>query len=199
VLQEVTRSFVGKKVFFNCPAFVFLFVVVCVCGVVVVLTTTRFTNTFVVLFVLSSHVINLIYTVLLLVEYFLVVTSRNDFKYDAWGWTPFNSIWDTHTMRPLRIIVPLRFVAFSSDFRGIRVAILTLNKVAGRMMTPFLFFGVFMVLFGGLMYVFELLECQAMQIPDGRGNLKWFYMNQNGEDDCMVQDMFDAMWIVIVT
>jgi hypothetical protein len=56
-----------------------------------------------------------------------------------------------------------------------------------------------MVLFAGLMYVFELLECQAMQVPDDYGNVKWFYMNQNGEDSCMVQDMFDAMWIIIVT
>jgi len=146
-----------------------------------------------------SHIPNLIFTILLVAEFLLVVTSRKDWRYDAWGWTPFDSLWDTHTMRPLRIIVPLRFVAFSSDFRGIRVAMLTLERVAGRMMTPFLFFAVFMVLFAGLMYVFELLECKAMQVPDGRGNLKWYYMNQNEEDDCMVQDMFDAMWIIIVT
>jgi hypothetical protein len=146
-----------------------------------------------------ANATNLLFTTLLVVEFILVVSSRNDFKYDAWGWSPFDALWDTHTMRPLRIIVPLRFVAFSSDFRGIRVAILTLNQVAGRMMTPFLFFAVFMVLFAGLMYVFELLECQAMQVPDDYGNVKWFYMNQNGEDSCMVQDMFDAMWIIIVT
>ena len=142
---------------------------------------------------------NLFFTLLLVLEFILVIGARKDWKYDAWGWTPFDLLWDTHTMRPLRIIVPLRFVAFSSDFRGIRVAILTLNRVAGRMMTPFLFFAVFMVLFAGLMYVFELLECKAMEVPDGFGNLKWYYMNQNGEDDCMVQDMFDAMWIIIVT
>ena len=146
-----------------------------------------------------AHVVNLFFTLLLVLEFILVIGARKDWKYDAWGWTPFDLLWDTHTMRPLRIIVPLRFVAFSSDFRGIRVAILTLNRVAGRMMTPFLFFAVFMVLFAGLMYVFELLECKAMEVPDGFGNLKWYYMNQNGEDDCMVQDMFDAMWIIIVT
>ena len=49
MLLEVTRSFVGKKGFFNCPAFFVLFVVVCVCGVIVVLTTTRFANPSVVL------------------------------------------------------------------------------------------------------------------------------------------------------
>ena len=146
-----------------------------------------------------KHKANLAFTMLLVLEFVLVITSRKDWKYDAWGFQPFDQTWDTHTMRPLRIIVPLRFVAFSSDFRGIRVAMLTLERVAGRMLTPALFFAVFMVLFAGLMYVFELLECKAMQIPDGRGNLKWFYMNSNEEDDCMVQDMFDAMWIIIVT
>ena len=146
-----------------------------------------------------AHLANLFFTLLLVLEFILVITSRSGWKYDAWGMNPFDTSWDTHTMRPLRIIVPLRFVAFSSDFRGIRVAVLTLERVAGRMMTPFLFFIVFMVLFAGIMYVFELLECKAMEVPDGTGNLKWFYMNKNEEDDCMVQDMFDAMWIIIVT
>ena len=81
---------------------------------------------------------------------------------------------------------------------------LTIERVAGRMMTPALFFGVFMVLFGGMMYVFELLECKAMPVPDDSGDLKWFYVTKSssGIDDwngCMVQDMFDAMWIIIVT
>ncbi len=151
-----------------------------------------------------SHVANFIFTILLVVEYASVISYRNGFRYDAWGFGSLDSIWDPHRLRPLRIIVPIRFCAFSSDFRGIRVAILTIERVAGRMMTPALFFGVFMVLFGGMMYVFELLECKAMPVPDDSGDLKWFYVTKSstGIDDwsgCMVQDMFDAMWIIIVT
>merc|ERR1719337_540150 len=29
-----------------------------------------------------------------------------------------------------------------------------------------------------MMYVFELLQCKAMEVPDGSGNLKWYYMKQ---------------------
>ena len=151
-----------------------------------------------------SHLANLIFTILLVIEYASVISYRNGFRYDAWGFGTLDSLWDPHRLRPLRIIVPIRFCAFSSDFRGIRVAILTIERVAGRMMTPALFFGVFMVLFGGMMYVFELLECKAMPVPDDSGDLKWFYVTKSssGIDDwngCMVQDMFDAMWIIIVT
>jgi hypothetical protein len=146
-----------------------------------------------------EHIWLLIFTTIMVLEFVVVIAYRTGLRYDPWGFGPLDLLWDTHRLRPLRVIVPLRFCAFSSDFRGIKVAALTVEKVAGRMMTPSLFFIVFMVLFGGMMYVFELLQCKAMEVPDGSGNLKWYYMNQNGEDDCTVQDMFDAIWIIIVT
>jgi hypothetical protein len=146
-----------------------------------------------------EHIWLLIFTMMIVVEFVIVVAYRSGLRYDPWGFGPLDMYWDTHRLRPLRVLVPLRFCAFSSDFRGIKVAALTVEKVAGRMMTPSLFFIVFMVLFGGMMYVFELLQCKAMEVPDGSGNLKWYYMNQNGEDDCTVQDMFDAIWIIVVT
>lgn len=147
----------------------------------------------------KSNFLLFLFTIVLLVEFVIVISHRSGFRYDPWGFGPLDSLWDTHRLRPLRVIVPLRFCAFSSDFRGIKVAALTVERVAGRMMTPSLFFIVFMVLFGGIMYVFELLQCKAMEIPDGSGNMKWYYMNKNEQDDCTVQDMFDAIWIIIVT
>ena len=137
---------------------------------------------------------------LIIVEYIIVVSTRQGGgKYDAWGFAPLDMLFDTHTMRPSRILAALRFCVFSTHFRGVRVAWMTCKQVAGRMTTPTLFFFVFMVIFAGAMYVFEVLECPAMQVPDNMGNLKWEFMTKDGSAECLVQDMFDAMWVVIVT
>ena len=70
------------------------------------------------------------------------------------------------------------------------------------MAAPLLFFFVFMTIFAAIMYVFEVAVCFPGEIDDGAGSTTWWWMTSEDPNDaerCAMQDMFDSMWVVLVT
>jgi hypothetical protein len=130
-------------------------------------------------------------------EFILVVASTDGFSYHVWGMPLMTGDVEPFLFRPLRLWVPIRFLLMAMKFKGVTICELTIKKVGGRMATPILFFFVCIVLFAGPLYVAELQEATVADCTNKIGNpTKCFHCKGN---PCHVQDMFDAMWMIIVT
>jgi hypothetical protein len=158
------------------------------------LSVSRHSATF-----LKHNVIDTIAMLVTTLEYILVVSDMGGFRYNVWG-MPYIQDFEPVVFRPLRLWVPFRFLLMARHFRGVDVCNLTVKKVSARMATPMLFFIVCIVLFAGILYVAELqpaiVEEGGVCVTSLGEDTKCFVCN--GEK-CHVQDMFDAMWIIIVT
>lgn len=49
------------------------------------------------------------------------------------------------------------------------------------------------------MFYAEVMKCKPVHVSDGEGGKIWRYMRANGIDDCKIQDIVDAAWLIMVT
>ena len=147
---------------------------------------------------------SLLFVIILTAEYIMVLVRRGTFIYDPWGigfleqttW-PFRV--DTHSLRVIRLMVPARFVYITSDFKGIRNLKETMWRTMSRLV-PFLFFFLICLLqLTFFMFYAEVMQCKPVHVSDGEGGKIWRYMRANGIDDCKIQDIVDAAWLIMVT
>eukprot|EP00943_MAST-04B_sp_MAST-4B-sp1_P000038 g38.t1 len=148
---------------------------------------------------LKNNLIDMIFVIIFVYEYILVLASAKAFKYTVWG-VPLVDTFDPAVFRPMRLMIPIRFLFMASRIKGVDVCNETVRKVSNRMVTPLLFFFIGVIFFAGPLYVAELQYATIGDCETGfPGRMTKCFRCQNGENKCHVQDMFDAMWIVIVT
>ncbi len=173
---------------------------------------------------LKNNIIDILFIIIFTFEYLLVLITENEFKYTVWG-MPLVQSFDPATFRPFRLMIPIRFLFMAGRIKGVDVCNETVSKVSKRMATPLLFFFIGVIIFAGPLYVAELqysipgmcdhssgfpgktspcFRCGPRECSDG-SSLTQTTCEQAGGTwidntyKCHVQDMFDAMWIVMVT
>jgi hypothetical protein len=133
-----------------------------------------------------------------------MVRNNGTFVYDPWGLPllehvnyPFRV--DSHSLRLFRLVVPARFVWTTCDFKGIANLKLTMQQTAHRLV-PFVFmFSICCIQLTFFMFYAEIISCKPMLVNDKEGNQIWRYTRHNLVDDCNIQDMADAFWLIMVT
>ena len=137
---------------------------------------------------------------------------------------PLVQSFDPATFRPFRLMIPIRCLFMAGRIKGVDVCNETVSKVSKRMATPLLFFhwshyicrsiicsriAVFnprhvRPFFGIPWKTSPCFRCGPRECSDG-SSLTQTTCEQAGGTwidntyKCHVQDMFDAMWIVMVT
>ena len=120
---------------------------------------------------------SLIFVSVLFIEY-LVVILRNQvsgfgFVYDPWGIPPLENVAapfrvDSHSLRLLRLLVPMRFVWITSDFKGIENLKTTMHRTASRLI-PFVFmFTICCIQLTFFMFYAEIISCKPALVKNGR-------------------------------
>ena len=87
-----------------------------------------------------------------LVEIIWIPITFGDFAYEVWGNGP---LFDPATFRFLRVLVSIRFISMQRHTAGLQVIHMTLKKVWRKMIIPSVFFVLFTVLFGALIFTTE--------------------------------------------
>lgn len=128
--------------------------------------------------------------------------QHSDLYYEVWG-LPFAPDFPTDHVRPLRVIVPLRFLLMSRSYSGADVLVETAKKAAPKLAIPVFFLMIMLVIFAGVYFAVETqMDCHVEKVNENTyddGAEVYQFVRDVAGDKCDLQDILDGMWLTIVT